>query len=129
MESVLSELSFDSRPLQLNVGDDLIAHVGSGIRTRAKLFSILRHELRLPDYFGENWDALFDCLRDLSWIKQRRVVILHSELPQLGADDLWVYLDLLSECIKDWKPADDHPLIVVFPEAARQVVSAMVQQQ
>lgn len=25
-------------------------------------------ELRLPDYFGWNWDALSDCLRDLKWL-------------------------------------------------------------
>ncbi|WP_255954315.1 barstar family protein [Streptomyces odontomachi] len=28
--------------------------------------------LELPDWFGHNWDALADCLRDLSWLPVAR---------------------------------------------------------
>lgn len=105
------------------------ARLGAGIRTRETLFEVLRRELRLPDYFGENWDALADCLRDLSWIDERRVAIEHAELPQLNEDDLSIYLDLLAECVKDWKPTDDHKLVIVFPDVARAALSAAMRQQ
>lgn len=54
---------------------DFVAQIPAGLNSRHKLFAALRRELKLPGYFGENWDALADCLRDLSWIEQRRVII------------------------------------------------------
>ncbi|MEU9163915.1 barstar family protein [Streptomyces sp. NPDC048424] len=33
-------------------------------------------ELRLPDYFGWDWDALFDCLRDLEWLAADQYVVI-----------------------------------------------------
>ncbi|GAA3690165.1 hypothetical protein GCM10022224_064470 [Nonomuraea antimicrobica] len=38
---------------------------GRAGRTRAAFFEEVARALRLPDYFGRNWDALTDCLRDL----------------------------------------------------------------
>lgn len=32
------------------------------------LFARVAARLRFPDWFGHNWDALQDCLRDLSWL-------------------------------------------------------------
>lgn len=32
--------------------------------------------LRLPDYFGWNWDALSDCLRDLEWLHADHCVLI-----------------------------------------------------
>ncbi|MEU9083440.1 barstar family protein [Streptomyces sp. NPDC048357] len=32
--------------------------------------------LRLPDHFGWNWDALFDCLRDLEWLPADQYVVI-----------------------------------------------------
>lgn len=32
------------------------------------VFTQLYEHLRLPGYFGWNWDALRDCLQDLSWL-------------------------------------------------------------
>ena len=38
---------------------------GAGIAGEEELFSALAAELSLPGWFGANWDALLDCLRDL----------------------------------------------------------------
>ena len=32
--------------------------------------------LNFPDWFGKNWDALNDCLTDLSWLDGRGLVII-----------------------------------------------------
>ncbi|MGY4386980.1 RNAse (barnase) inhibitor barstar [Streptomyces sp. TE12347] len=32
--------------------------------------------LKLPDYFGWNWNALFDCLRDLHWLPAEHYVLV-----------------------------------------------------
>src|SRR5205814_1896101 len=61
--------------------DDFVLRVPGGIRSKAELLAALASAGRFPDYFGGNWDALQDCLRDLSWISNRKVVIMHSDLP------------------------------------------------
>ena len=34
--------------------------------TKKELHSYLKKKLKFPDYYGENLDALFDCLTDIS---------------------------------------------------------------
>ncbi len=68
---------------------------------KASLLCALSRELHFPDYFGGNWDALDECLADLSWhAGPLRLLITHAEsLPDdlreslveifLGAAKLW----------------------------------------
>jgi RNAse (barnase) inhibitor barstar len=37
------------------------------VRSKPSLLAALAKALDLPDWFGHNWDALQDCLMDLSW--------------------------------------------------------------
>ncbi|MEV7418909.1 barstar family protein [Streptomyces sp. NPDC089919] len=39
----------------------------AGVRSRAALMDRCAQVLDLPPWFGRNWDALADCLTDLSW--------------------------------------------------------------
>jgi hypothetical protein len=39
----------------------------TGVRDRQAFMDACAAHLRLPDWFGRNWDALADCLTDLSW--------------------------------------------------------------
>lgn len=32
--------------------------------------------MKFPDWFGGNWDALADCLKDLSWVQGRGYVVI-----------------------------------------------------
>lgn len=100
----------------LNLPDAFVATLPSDLSTRQILFAALQKQLGLPSYFGGTWDALSECLRDLSWIGSVRVAIVHQDLPPLGIDSLKVYLDLLADCVSDWKPNEDHELIVAFPQ-------------
>jgi len=38
---------------------------GATIRGKDDLMSALAEALKFPDYFGRNWDAVLECLRDL----------------------------------------------------------------
>ncbi|MEV4682829.1 barstar family protein [Streptomyces kurssanovii] len=40
------------------------------------VFQQFYDRLRLPDYFGWNWDALADCLRDLKWLSVDHYVLI-----------------------------------------------------
>jgi RNAse (barnase) inhibitor barstar len=41
--------------------------------------------LKFPDWFGKNWDALNDCLTDLSWLNGRGWVIIFENSKDLAA--------------------------------------------
>jgi len=36
----------------------------------------LSKAMRFPDWFGGNWDALADCLKDLSWLQAKGWVVI-----------------------------------------------------
>lgn len=61
-------------------GDDVID--GRACRTRAAFLVAAARVLDFPEYFGHNWDALADCLRDLGAVD---VVVAHAE--ELLADE------------------------------------------
>jgi hypothetical protein len=106
-------------------GPNFIARIPAGIADREALFSALSAELNFPDYFGRNWDALFDCLRDLSWIAAPHVVLVHEDIPALPDDGLTIYLEILSDAARDENRVDSHRLVVVFPVAARSRIEAL----
>lgn len=39
------------------------------VRDDQGLFAVVAKALEFPDYFGCNWDALDECLRDLTWLR------------------------------------------------------------
>ena len=92
-----------------------VARIPSGIDSKTALFRALVPALALPDYFGANWDALEECLKDLSWIGKKTVALVHEDLPALPKKELATYLSILSEAVKDWSEDEDHTLTVVFP--------------
>ena len=98
----------------------LIADVPSGIAAKAALLDELSRELRFPDYFGGNWDALEECIRDLSWIPPGPVVLRHRDIPLVkDLPDSKTYLSILSDAVDEWKRTANRDLVVVFPREAR----------
>ncbi|MFG2096288.1 barstar family protein [Streptomyces sp. NPDC048612] len=49
---------------------------GREMRDTDAVFQEFCDGLRLPDYFGWNWDALSDCLRDLKWLSADHYVLI-----------------------------------------------------
>ncbi|WP_188189787.1 barstar family protein [Nonomuraea sp. SYSU D8015] len=49
---------------------------GRACRTRAAFFDEVARALRFPGYFGRNWDALADCLRDTGAVA---LIVAHAE--------------------------------------------------
>lgn len=101
----------------------LLLRVPSGIREKSTLLEWYRVNLRLPDYFGANWDALEECLRDLSWIEEKKIIIAHEDIPL--SDDTRqqeIYLDVLKYIAGVWEDDPAHDLILAFNPACRDAV-------
>jgi Barstar (barnase inhibitor) len=61
--------------------------------------------LRFPAYFGWNWDALSDCLRDLRWCPADRylIIIENTELVLLAsAEERDLMFDILGQAAEEW---------------------------
>jgi barstar (barnase inhibitor) len=96
--------------------------------TREDLFRTLEQGLKFPDYFGNNWDALIDCLSDLSWLEAAEVVIAHEGLPSLPRGELRLYLTCLQDVL-DRLALRGHSapgLRLVFREADRAAIEAIL---
>ena len=111
----MENVRFLSNPLLYNPVGTFTAHI-SGICNKNELFEQLQEKLLLPDYFGYNWDALYDCLRDFHWIKQKKIALVHDDLPILDESELKTYLDVLMDAVLDWNEYEEHSLEVVFSE-------------
>ena len=110
--------SFVDEPDKVNREHDTwVASIPAYVVDRQGLFNVLARELRFPEYFGKNWDALSDLLRDFHWLHQRRIVIVHHDLPLSQERERKTYLEILDESVKGWKSKEKHELIVVFPSA------------
>ena len=95
-----------------------IVHLDSKVKNEDELFKNLSDKLFFPDYFGYNWDAVYDLLRDFDWIKQEEIVLIYDAIPQLEEKTLRIFFQVLATAISDWEtgPRDNfHKLRVIFP--------------
>jgi RNAse (barnase) inhibitor barstar len=97
----------------------LIVLVPKNITDARQLLVELNKRLSFPGYFGFNWNALSDCMRDFHWVSQRHIFLVHEDLPALSNADLMQYIEVLDESVLSWKTKKNHSLVVVFPESCR----------
>jgi len=83
---------------------------------KAALLNNMACALGFPDWFGHNWDALEDCLTDLSWRDAPGHVLL-IESPRAG-DDLGVLVDVLRSSAEFWA-SRGKPFFALFVDPER----------
>jgi len=79
---------------------------GDQIDGTADFMNRLAHAARFPDYFGHNWDAVSDLLRDLSWAPANGYLLLITKadgLLGMGSGDLGRFIRVLETVIHDWR--------------------------
>ena len=74
-----------------------------------ELYAHLKLALHLPDYFGNNLDALSDVLCDLSWVKEHKVDIVITNYSGFLAKETTHtrqdVLKILNDAADEWKKA------------------------
>jgi len=99
------------------------ARVPQGMNGKLPLIESLRSALSFPDYCGSNWDALEECIRDLSWLPAGTVVLVHQDLPLRNHPAaLRTYLSILHDAVAKWRDATERQFVVVFPADAKDLV-------
>jgi RNAse (barnase) inhibitor barstar len=101
-------------------GREFIHLDAAGVATAPAFFDRAATALALPEYFGRNWDALLDMLRDLSWRPARGRVLLCSGLQTLGRGELAALHLVLEEAARFWRDRGEAtPLCVLLAGAER----------
>ena len=77
------------------------------------LLESIAKALEFPDWFGENWDALEDCLTDLSWRKAAGHVLVFEGIGALPADERGTLIDVLASAAQFWA-GQGTPFFAVF---------------
>ena len=123
-----SGFRFDDSDLPASAA--LAADVPAGITTKEALLEELYQRLRFPDYFGGNWDALWECIRDLSWLPTGPVVLRHHDLPLAGdVASQRTYLSILRDTVeKKWPVPGQRlrELVVVFPPETQDQIARLL---
>jgi hypothetical protein len=79
------------------------------------VFEAFARALAFPDWFGRNWDALEDCLTDLSWREAAGHVVIVE-----GNEESGILVDVLRSAAQFWA-ARGKPFFAVFVDPQRRL--------
>lgn len=119
VEAPLFEVVAEDVPLAALLaehGVDRVVNVPAGLRSKAELLETLAVLLQFPDWYGANWDALSDMLRDLSWLEDDQLLLRHEDFP-LEEDERRTYLSVLRDAVRTWRSREEPRLVVSFPQS------------
>lgn len=78
---------------------------GTLMRDADGIFMQFYEKFQLPDYFGWNWAALRDCLRDLSWVPANNYMVIvenSSNVLSTSPGERDVFFNILTHCAESW---------------------------
>jgi RNAse (barnase) inhibitor barstar len=89
---------------------------GKTIHNKVDFFRVCAIVLRFPDYFGQNWDAFADCLRDLDETSANQYVLLFDQpdpFAQNYPEEWATALNIFEEAVEFWQTTDT-PMYILF---------------
>lgn len=84
----------------------VISIEGEKIYDKSSFLQEFAIKFHFPSYFGNNWDAFYDCLTDLEWfdVKNTLVIYPHSTVFKTSCPEDWrIALDILFDAVDYWK--------------------------
>jgi hypothetical protein len=92
----------------------------AGAADKGALLARIAGALAFPSWFGGNWDALEDCLGDLSWMPAAGYVLLLEGASGLPADERGTLADILASAATSWSERK-RPFFAVFVDGAAEL--------
>ncbi|MCK0510774.1 barstar family protein [Aromatoleum buckelii] len=96
----------------------------SGCADKADFLARIAAGLHFPDWFGQNWDALADCLADMAWLPADGYVIIleHADRFRVAAEaDFIAALETFDEAARE-QAADGIPVWIFVGLTANGIV-------
>ncbi len=99
---------------------------GAAIEGKAALIDALAAAADFPAYCGRNWDALEECLRDLSWAPALGYLIVWDDarvLAQADPQAFAIALSIFNTAARYWE-AQGQPMTLLLRRAGRAEITA-----
>lgn len=95
-------------------GNLRVVRVGlTGAADKDMLIARVAAALQFPSWFGGNWDALEDCLCDLSWMNAAGYVLLFEGAKEVPLVERGTLVEILASAAAFWTERK-HPFFAVF---------------
>ena len=92
--------------IMLDREQNLVDLDGAQLKNKFDVFNVFSSALHFPRFFGEDWSAFTDCLRDLSWLANKNTAVLLRNAGQLDSALLESLTDALEEARSMWAEED-----------------------
>ena len=99
-----ADVHFSSSPFIVDESVPRVIFRETSIQAATEIRAVYREiasSLEFPDYFGENLDALYECLTDMSWLSAEAYVVVLTE-----AENAWSRMPLaMGRMVNTWLDA------------------------
>lgn len=116
---IQQDFLFTDKRLSVN-SNVFYARMTEHIYSKDQLLDSLYYMLWFPSYYGMNFDALNDCINDLTWLNENYIILHHKHLPNINDEDLSIYIDILIYAVLT--NYDDKNIYVVFSNKCYQKI-------
>lgn len=67
------------------------------VKNRYDMFETISTAMDFPDYFGNNWDACWDCITDMANLEIKIDVLNFDILKKISEKDFAIFIELMTD--------------------------------
>lgn len=93
------------------------------VRGKEDFMAVVARAINVPDWFGNNWDALSDTLCDFSWQPSPGYVLLlchGNDMFGMNTGDYRIAMEIFSDTIEFWR-SQDKPFWIFFDHSIHEI--------
>lgn len=80
---------------------------GAEMLSEERTMDVLAQQFKFPDYFGRNWDAVWDCFKDFGWFDKVNIIVILKNNEKISDSNLKNKLiNFLKDTQDYWKEHD-----------------------